>query len=107
MFRSVPQGGDAYLLTRVLLDHADAKVSTILRACRLAMGATGRLIVIERITEPNRPQLMLVDITMLVMSGGRERTLAEFTMLFAEAGFELEQTVATRSPFTMLIGVPV
>jgi hypothetical protein len=107
MFRSVPQGGDAYLLTRVLLDHADAKVSTILRACRLAMGATGRLIVIERITEPNRPQLMLVDITMLVMSGGRERTLAEFTAVFAEAGFELEQTVATRSPFTMLIGVPV
>jgi hypothetical protein len=38
---------------------------------------------------------------------GRERTLAEFTALFAEAGFELEQTVATRSPFTMLIGVPV
>jgi ubiquinone/menaquinone biosynthesis C-methylase UbiE len=54
---------------------------------------------IERITEPNRPQLMLVDITMLVMSGGRERTLAEFTALFAEAGFELEQTVVTRSPF--------
>ena len=107
-FCSVPQGRDAYLLTRVLLDHADAKVSTMLRACRLAMGAKGRLIVIERITEPNRPQLMLVDITMLVMSGGRERTLAEFTALpFAEAGFELEQTVSTRSPFTILIGVPV
>jgi hypothetical protein len=71
------------------------------------MGETGRLIVIERITEPNRPQLMLVDITMLVMTSGRERTLPEFTALFAEAGFELEQTVATRSPFTMLIGVPV
>jgi hypothetical protein len=50
---------------------------------------------------------MLVDITMLVMTGGRERTLAEFKTLFAEAGFELEQTVVTRSPFTMLIGAPV
>ena len=71
------------------------------------MGASGRLIVIERITEPNRPQLMLVDITMLVMTGGRERALAEFTALFEEAGFELEQTVVTRSPFTMLVGAPV
>jgi O-methyltransferase domain/Dimerisation domain len=95
------------VLSRVLLDHEDAKVSTILRACRSAMGASGRLIVIERITEPNRPQLMLVDITMLVMTGGRERTLAEFTTLFAEAGFELEQTVVTRSPFTMLVAAPV
>jgi hypothetical protein len=49
---------------------------------------------------------MLVDITMLVMTGGRERNLAEFTALFAEAGFELEQSVATRSPFTILIGAP-
>src|SRR5271169_612747 len=107
MFSSVPPSGEAYVLSRVLLDHEDAKVSTILRACRSAMGASGRLIVIERITEPNRPQLMLVDITMLVMTGGRERTLAEFTTLFAEAGFELEQTVVTRSPFTMLVAAPV
>jgi hypothetical protein len=90
-----------------MLDHADVKVGTILRACRLAMGETGRLIVIERIREPNRPQLMLVDITMLVMTGGRERALAEFAALSAEAGFELEQTVVTRSPFTILVGVPV
>ena len=58
MFRSVPQGGDAYLLTRVSLDHADAKLSMILGACRLAMGATGRLIVIERIT----PFTMLIGV---------------------------------------------
>jgi hypothetical protein len=107
MFSSVPQGGDAYVLSRVLLDHEDAKVSAVLRACRSAMRASGRLIVIERITEPNRPQLMLVDITMMVMTGGRERTLAEFTALFAEAGFELEQTVVTLSPFTLLVGAPV
>jgi hypothetical protein len=107
MFSSVPQGGDAYLLKSVLLDHEDAKISTILRVCRSAMGASGRLIVIERITEPNQREVNFVDMTMLVMTGGRERTLAEFTTLFAEAGFELEQSVVTRSPFTMLVGAPV
>jgi hypothetical protein len=45
--------------------------------------------------------------TMLVMTGRREGTLAEFTALFAEAGFELEQTVVTRSPFTLPVGAPV
>jgi hypothetical protein len=106
MFNSVPQGGDAYLLKSVLLDHEDAKISTILRACRCAMGASGRLIVIERITEPNHRQDNFVDMTMLVITGGRERTLPEFMTLFAHAGFELEQSVITRSPFTMLVGAP-
>jgi hypothetical protein len=107
MFSSVPQGGDAYLLKSVLLDHEDAKISTILRVCRSAMGVSARLIVIERITEPNQREVNFIDMTMLVMTGGRERTLAEFTTLFAEAGFKLEQSVVTRSPFTMLVGAPV
>jgi hypothetical protein len=107
MFSSVPQGGDAYLLKSVLLDHEDAKIGTILRACRSAMHASGRLNVIERIAQPNRPEVNFVDMTMLVMTGGRERSLAEFATLFAQTGFELEEAVPTRSSFTMLIGTPV
>lgn len=70
------------------------------------MEVSGRLIVIERITEPNRHEVNLVDMTMLVMTGGRERTLVEFMTLFRETGFEFEQSVITRSPFTMLIAAP-
>jgi hypothetical protein len=45
--------------------------------------------------------------TMMVMTGGRERTQKEFEALFATSGFRLEQAVATRSPFTLLIGSPI
>jgi hypothetical protein len=91
-----------------LMDEDDAEVCAILRACRSVIGTSGRLIVIERLlTHPNRSEINLSDMTMLVMTGGRERTLSEFTALFAEAGFHLEQSVATRSPSTLLIGAPV
>jgi hypothetical protein len=91
-----------------LMDEDDAEVCAILRACRSVIGTSGRLIVIERLlTHPNRSEINLSDMTMLVMTGGRERTLPEFTALFAEAGFHLEQSVATRSPSTLLIGAPV
>jgi hypothetical protein len=89
------------------LDHEDPKIGTIVRVCRSALGASGRLIVIERITEPNQHEVDFDDMTMLVMSGWRERTSAKFTTLFAEAGFELDQSVITRSPFPMLVGAPV
>jgi len=108
MFSAVPHGGDAYVVKNVLMDEDDAKVRAILRACRSAIRPAGRLIVIERLlTDPNRSEIILSDITMLVMTGGRERTLTEFSALFAEAGFQLEQSVVTRSPSTLLIGAPV
>ena len=108
MFSAVPPGGDAYVVKNVLMDGDDAEVCAILRACRSGIGTSGRLIVIERLlTDPNRSEINLSDMTMLVMTGGRERTLSEFTALFAEAGFHLEQSVATRSPSTLLIGAPV
>jgi hypothetical protein len=108
MFSAVPPGGDAYVVKNVLMDEDDAEVCAILRACRSVIGTSGRLIVIERLlTHPNRSEINLSDMTMLVMTGGRERTLSEFTALFAEAGFHLEQSVATRSPSTLLIGAPV
>jgi hypothetical protein len=107
MFTAVPPGGDAYVVKNVLMDEDDAEVCAILRACRACIGTSGRLIVIERLlTDPNRSEINLSDVTMLVMTGGRERTLSEFTALFAEAGFHLEQSVATRSPSTLLIGAP-
>ena len=109
MLDSVPHGGDAYLLKSVLLDEDDAKVRTILEACRSAIGASGRLIIIERLVgEPNRRENYFLDMSMLVtFGGGRERTLEEFSALLADSGFRLEQSAISKSPFTLLICAPV
>ena len=108
MFRSVPQGGDAYVIKSVLIDEEDARATEILRSCRSVIGASGRLIVIDILAaEPNRPDAGFLDMTMLVLTGGRERTLVEYSALFADAGFRLEQSIDSRSPFTLLIGAPV
>jgi hypothetical protein len=67
MFKSVPQGGDAYVIKSVLIDEEDARATEILRSCRSVIGASGRLIVIDTLaTEPNRPDAGLLDMTMLV-----------------------------------------
>jgi O-methyltransferase domain len=92
----------------VLLDEEDERVCAILKLCREAIPASGRLFVIEPLaTEPNQPEVSLLDMTMLVMTGGRKRKLEEYEALFGQAGFCIEQTVASRSRFGILIGAPV
>jgi hypothetical protein len=108
MFISVPADGDAYLIKSVLLDDDDEKTRTILKLCRSAISASGRLIVVEPlVTPPNRPEVSLLDMTMLVMTGGRIRTLEEYSTLFAEAGFQIERSIAKPPPMTILVGTPI
>ncbi|MDN5005231.1 methyltransferase [Bradyrhizobium sp. GCM10027634] len=105
VFKSVPGGGDAYVIKSVLMDESDDSVVSILRRCRSVMTPSARIIVIEHLlTPPNQPEVNYSDMTMMVMTGGRERTQREFEALFAASGLRLEQAVATRSPFTLLIG---
>jgi hypothetical protein len=59
------------------------------------------------LTPPNGPEIIFSDMTMMIMTGGRERTREEFSELFSAAGFHLEQVVATKLPFTLLVGAPV
>jgi hypothetical protein len=107
VFKSIPRGGDAYLIKSVLMDESDDSVVSILGRCRSAMSPSSRIIVIEHLlTPPNQPDVNYSDMTMMVMTGGRERTQQEFESLFAAAGFRFQQAVATRSPFTLLIGSP-
>ena len=108
VFKSIPKGGDAYLIKSVLMDESDENTISILRSCRSVMKPTARVIVIEHLlTPPNQPEVNYHDMTMMVMTGGRERTQKEFEALLAASGFRLEQAVATRSPFTLLIGSPI
>lgn len=94
-FESVPAGFDAYTLKMILHDWDDAKSIAILKNVRKAIAPEGRLLVIDAvIPEGNGPSPgKLLDINMLVMTGGRERTEREFRALFDAAGFELVRVV--------------
>jgi hypothetical protein len=108
-FASVPAGGDVYLLVAVLHNWDDDQAVAILRTCRAAMSSDSRLIVVEWMIPPgNGPDLgKLVDLQMLVLFGGRERTEREFRELFAEAGFELAGSRAMPFAGTIIEGTPV
>jgi len=105
VFKAVPEGADAYLIKSVLMDEDDDQVVAILDKCRSAAARPGKVIVIEHLlTPPNAPDVNYSDATMMVMTGGRERTGDEFAKLFAAAGLRLEETRPTASPFTLVVG---
>lgn len=90
-FASVPAGGDLYLLKHILHDWDDARSAQILATCRKAMGPDSRLVVVE-MWLPDEPQpsfASLMDLNMLVMLDGRERTRAEYEALLGKAGLHL------------------
>lgn len=89
-FDGVPSGGDVYLLQHVLHDWDDERCVTILKNCRGAMHAQSTLLVVESVMPleaPFDPGIVLRDIHMLAVLGGRERTLDEFRRLLSDAGF--------------------
>jgi hypothetical protein len=102
-FESVPEGGDAYMLKWIIHDWEDPECLAILRTCRTAMSGDATLLLLERIVgAPNTdPAAKFSDLNMLVMPGGRERTVDEFSTLLAEAGFEL-QNVSGGDPIAVL-----
>jgi hypothetical protein len=91
MFRSVPTDGDAYILRSILHDWSDAEALQILRNCRQAIADQGKLLVVEvLLAPPNAPDFAKwLDLTMLALLTGRERSEAEFRELYAAAGFRL------------------
>ena len=84
--------GTQRILKDILHDWDDARAVQILRNCRAAMEENARLLIVERIVNMDAGTLML-DITMLVMTGGKERTEAEYAALLESAGFALHQVV--------------
>jgi O-methyltransferase domain/Dimerisation domain len=99
-FAAVPPGGDAYLLSRVIHDWDDESAMRILANCRAAMGERSTLLLVEAIL-PERareqPAAIRMDLHMLTLLHGRERTTAEYERLLAAAGFRLARVVPTRS----------
>ncbi len=108
-FKSVPDGGDCYILQKVIHNWDNNHAGVILKNCRKAMGDNGRLLLVEMVIPPGNTQhpSKLFDIMMLVCPGGLERSEAEYRDLFDAASFRLTKIVPTQSPISIIEGTPV
>lgn len=96
-FDAVPEGADAYMLRHIIHDWDDEKSHSILQSCHRAMPANSKLLVVESVIPPGNDPFIgkLLDLVMLLIPGGKERTEDEYRTLFGKAGFELERVVPT------------
>ncbi len=110
-FEGVPAGADAYMVRQILHDWDDAESIAILKNIRRAIGDNpqGKLLVLESVIPPgNDPRFgKLLDLNMLVVPGGLERTEAEYRELFAQADFRLHRIVPTVTEASVVEGLPV
>ncbi|TCK22093.1 methyltransferase [Pseudonocardia endophytica] len=95
-FDSVPSGGDAYVLSNIIHDWDDERSQHILRNCRDVMKPDGRVLLVEAVMPDGpgpAPTVNLMDLDMLLLCDGRQRTEAQFAALFEAVGLELVRVV--------------
>jgi O-methyltransferase/methyltransferase family protein len=98
-FKEVPTGAHAYTLKNVIHDWNDQDSLAILRACRKAADKKGKLLIIERImpelmtATPENQRKAMLDMNMLAMPGGQERTEAEYRHLLQQSGSSLKRII--------------
>lgn len=99
---------DAYLLTNVIHDWDDEKAIAILRNLRKAAPQSSKLLVIGMLmpSQPIPHPALQLDILMLLVAGGRERSEAEHRALLNAAGFQLERIIPTQSPISIFEATP-
>lgn len=107
-FREVPSGSRAYVLKHVIHDWDDEHALSILGNCRRAVPPDGALLLVEwTLPEGNDPsEGKLTDVVMLIMTGGKERTVAEFRQLVASAGFRLNRVIPTSFEVSIIEALP-
>jgi O-methyltransferase domain/Dimerisation domain len=108
-FASVPSHADAIIMKHIIHDWDDHEAKLILRNCRkeLSEKPDAKILLVEPVISPgNSPELgKFMDLEMMVLPGGRERTEEEFARLFAAAGLRLTRVVRTKSPVCVVEGV--
>ena len=95
LFQQWPVAADAVALSRVLHDWPDDNALRILARAREALPAGGTLYVVEMVLDDSSGAGGLLDLNLLVMTGGAERTEAQFRGLLNRAGFELLDVTET------------
>jgi hypothetical protein len=105
-FETVPSGVDAYLLRHIIHDWDDEKATAILRSVHNAMSLSAKLLVVESVVPPGDDPafVKLLDLTMLLIPGGRERTAAEYRELYHASGFELVGITPTAADVSVIEG---
>jgi hypothetical protein len=107
-FESVPAGCDLYMLSHIIHDWSEEQCLTILGNCHRAMAPGSRLLIIEMVLSSGNafhPGKML-DITMLALTPGQERTEAEYRALLEKAHFRLTRVIPTSSAVGIVEAVP-
>lgn len=106
-FQEVPTGADAYLMRHIIHDWDDEKSLVILRNCHKAMKPGAKLLLVESvIPSGNEPfGAKFLDLTMMLIPGGLERTAEQFRDLYTQAGFELTRIVPTSTEISVLEGI--
>jgi O-methyltransferase domain len=108
-FKEVPVRADAYVMRWILHDWSDEESVALLTNVRKIATPNARLMVVESVI-PETSEFDMgkwMDLNMMVMATGRERTAAEFRDLLDQAGFALEQIVPTRSPLSIVVAKPI
>lgn len=107
-FESVPPGGDAYIMKWIIHDWDDDRSIQILENCRKHMSSDSKLILVDCVVPENdAPDFSkFFDLNMLVMTGGMERTEAEFRDLLLRAGFRLLRVIPTELPPSIIEAQP-
>jgi hypothetical protein len=105
-FEAVPEGADAYVMRHIIHDWDEERCLTILRNCHRAMSSASKLLVIESVIPPGNEPFFgkFVDLQMLLIPGGKERTENEYRALLARAGFELTRIVPTATEVSIVEG---
>jgi hypothetical protein len=107
-FESVPSGGDAYILSHIIHDWSEEQCLAILGNIRKAMSPSSRLLIVEFVLPTgNTPHPgKVLDMVMLCLPGGTERTPAEYSTLLAKAGFRMSRVVPTASAASIVEAFP-
>lgn len=111
-FESVPERGDAYILSRIIHDWNDDRSKVILENCRRVIPQDGKLLLVEQIL-PERLEasadhqvIARSDLNMLIGPGGHERTEAEFRALLSSTGFLLKKVIPIEMSFNLIEAIP-
>jgi hypothetical protein len=103
-FKSVPAGGDLYMMRHIIHDWDDVSSIKLLKNIRSAMNKDGKVLIIEMVVpdnnEPSPSKIM--DMMMIIMEGGKERTEEEYRALLASADLKLTRVIPTKSPYSLV-----
>ena len=108
-FTEIPAGADAYYLQHIIHDWEDDQARIILANCRKAIPPDGVLLVVEwDLFSENVPSNgKFIDIVMLILTGGRERSVDEYRDLLASTGFRLNRVIPTAAQLAVIEAFPI